>query len=76
MFRILQTIVQEETGRLIRSVPGSEPGVTSRTGFSDHGSVYTISVLLVTDKIHLSQGRERIFAQELARLLRRALSCI
>ena len=43
-------------------------------GFFDHGLVYTTPGLLATDGVHLSQRGKRIFAQELAGLIERALN--
>ena len=43
-------------------------------GFFDHGSVYTTPGLLATDGVHLSQRGKRIFAQELAGLIEKALN--
>ena len=45
-------------------------------GGFDHGSVYTTPGLLATDGVHLSQRGKRIFAQELAGLIERALNYI
>ena len=43
-------------------------------GFFDHGLVYMTPGLLVMDGVCLSQRGKRIFAQELARLIERALN--
>ena len=42
--------------------------------FFHHGSVYTTLGLLATGGVHLSQRGKRIFAQELAGLIERALN--
>lgn len=43
-------------------------------GFVDHGKVYVTLGLLAPDEMHLSQKGKRIFAQELAGLIGRALN--
>ncbi|GAB0192579.1 hypothetical protein GRJ2_001723200 [Grus japonensis] len=42
--------------------------------FFDNGTAYTAPGLMNSDRIHLSQRGKRIFAQELARLIDRALN--
>lgn len=69
--------MREGAGRPSRSIPGSEPGVVSRNlGFFYHGSVFRTPDLLATDRLRLSQGDKRIFAQELAELNEKALNYI
>jgi len=50
--------------------------VTSRTLGIDHRMVYMTPALLATDRVHPSQRRKRIFVQEFAGLIARALNCI
>jgi len=62
----LQAVTLQGTDRPNRLIHGS-------VGFFDNGMAYTAPGLLASDRIHLSQRRKGVFAQELAGLIGRAL---
>lgn len=57
-------------GRPIQSMHGSDVDVSGKNlGFVDHGTIY-----LTPDRMHLSQRRKRVLAQELTGFVGRALN--
>ncbi|KAK4813943.1 hypothetical protein QYF61_003013 [Mycteria americana] len=71
----LWAVTLERTEAPNLSTYGSVAGVIATDlGFFDNGMAYTAPGLLASDGIHLSQRGKRIFAQELAALINRALN--